>query len=162
MICNQTEKQERAYLQQILNALKDTINKINASIRQQEQDLRDHKDYLWQNIKEIDKQEVRSMRESILNTLAVGEGIISLRNRLAKLLDIPYFGRIDFQEKTNGSRVQPIYIGIHTFHDSQNNNNLIYDWRAPMSGMFYEYELGEATYISPSGEVSGTISVKRQ
>ena len=40
--------------------------------------------------------------------------------------------------------------------------NLIYDWRAPISSMFYDYELGEATYISPVGEISGDVSLKRQ
>ena len=29
-------------------------------------------------------------------------------------------------------------------------------------GMFYDYESGEATYSSPSGEVHGEISLKRQ
>lgn len=40
--------------------------------------------------------------------------------------------------------------------------NLIYDWRAPISSMFYDYELGEATYTSPVGEISGDVSLKRQ
>ena len=40
--------------------------------------------------------------------------------------------------------------------------NLIYDWRAPISSMFYDYELGEATYTSPAGEISGDVSLKRQ
>lgn len=44
----------------------------------------------------------------------------------------------------------------------QKQRNLIYDWRSPISGMFYDYESGEATYSSPSGEVHGEISLKRQ
>lgn len=37
-----------------------------------------------------------------------------------------------------------------------------YDWRAPISGMFYDYELGKAVYTSPTGEINGDISLKRQ
>ena len=69
---------------------------------------------------------------------------------------------IDFKEKKNGANILPIYIGIHTFYDSQSKMNLIYDWRAPISSMFYDYELGEATYTSPVGEISGDVSLKRQ
>ena len=55
-----------------------------------------------------------------------------------------------------------LYIGIHTFYDSDRKANLIYDWRAPISSMFYDHELGEATYSSPAGEIRGEISLKRQ
>ena len=103
-----------------------------------------HKDYIWSN-KDIDPHEIRSKRESILNHFALGESVIDKRRRLGRILDIPYFGRIDFKEKKNGANILPIYIGIHTFYDSQNKMNLIYDWRAPISSMFYDYELGEAT-----------------
>ena len=81
---------------------------------------------------------------------------------MSKILDIPYFGRIDFKENKSDSKNIPIYIGIHTFFDIKSKRNLIYDWRAPISGMFYDYESDEATYSSPSGEVHGKISLKRQ
>ena len=55
-----------------------------------------------------------------------------------------------------------LYIGIHTFYDPVKKANLIYDWRAPISSMFYDHELGNASYSSPSGEVDGNISLKRQ
>lgn len=162
MVFNNSEKQEKEYLQKVIGIIKDTIENADSYVKEQAQLLKDHKDYLWQNIKEIDAQEVRSMRETILNTLAIGGGVIDKRKRLGKLLDIPYFGRIDFKEKNAGTHVQPVYIGIHSFYDLQKKESLIYDWRAPISGMFYDNELGEASYLSPTGEVHGDISLKRQ
>ena len=162
MIFNKSEEQERLYLQKIISKIKDTINNTDASVNEQAKTLKEQKDYLWQSIKEIDPQEIRSMRESILNTLAVGESVITKRKRLGKLLDIPYFGRIDFQEKTAGSQTIPVYIGIHTFYDAASKTNLIYDWRAPIAGMFYDYELGKASYHSPAGKIEGDILLKRQ
>lgn len=162
MIFNESEKQEKLYLKQITDTLKSAIKDIDSSIDDQTQDLKEHKDYLWQNKAEIDAQEKRSVRESILNLLMVGEGVIARRRRLSKLLNIPYFGRVDFSEQTAGSKTQPVYIGIHTFYDSTAKANLIYDWRAPIAGMFYDYELGAASYISPTGQVHGDISLKRQ
>lgn len=102
------------------------------------------------------------MRESILNHFALGESVINKRKRLTKILAIPYFGRIDFLEKKENSKVMPIYIGIHTFYDPESRATLIHDWRAPVSSMFYDHELGEAGYRSPSGEIKGEISLKRQ
>lgn len=161
MTFNLSEQQEKKYLQQVIGIINDTIQNTDTSVKEHVETLQEYKDYIWSN-KDIDPHEIRSMRESILNHFALGESVIDKRRRLGKILDIPYFGRIDFEEKKNGSSVLPIYIGIHTFHDSQSKTNLIYDWRAPISGMFYDYELGKAVYTSPTGEISGDISLKRQ
>ncbi|WP_455639595.1 HelD family protein [Parabacteroides sp.] len=161
MVFNQTEKQEREYLQQIIHLLKKIISNADVSVKDHVETLAAYKDYLWSN-KDIDPHEIRSMRESILNHFALGESVIDKRRRLAKILDIPYFGRIDFQEKKERGSIMPVYIGIHTFYDPESRTTLIYDWRAPVSSMFYDYELGEASYLSPSGEIGGDISLKRQ
>lgn len=160
-IFNQTEQQERTYLQQIISRLKQLLNHTDASVKEHVDTLAEYKDYLWSN-KDIDPQEIRSMRESILNHYALGEKVIDKRRRLARILDIPYFGRIDFQQEEENSPVLPVYIGIHTCYDAPRQTALIYDWRAPVSSMFYDYELGKASYLSPFGERKGTISLKRQ
>ena len=161
MIFNRTEKQEKEYLKQVISIINATINSTDKSVKEHVDTLQEYKDYLWSN-KDIDPHEIRSMRESILHHFARGENVIDKRNRLSKIVDIPYFGRIDFKERKDGSQSLPVYIGIHTFFDFNKKRNLIYDWRAPISSMFYDYELGEATYSSPAGEVHGDISLKRQ
>lgn len=160
MIFNETENQEQEYLQKIINLIKSTINHTDVSVKDHVDTLKEYKDYLWSN-KDIDPHEIRSMRESILNHFAVGENVIDKRKRLGKILDIPYFGRIDFREDKVNIAL-PIYIGIHTFYDAENKVNLIYDWRAPISSMFYDFELGAASYISPIKKIDGNILLKRQ
>lgn len=161
MAFNQTERQEKEYLKQIISFLKKVIGNTDASVKDHVDTLAEYKDYIWFN-KDIDPHEIRSMRESILNHFALGESVINKRKRLTKILAIPYFGRIDFLEKKENSKVMPIYIGIHTFYDPESRATLIHDWRAPVSSMFYDHELGEAGYRSPSGEIKGVISLKRQ
>lgn len=161
MAFNQTEKQEKEYLKQIISFLKKVIGNTDASVKDHVDTLAEYKDYIWSN-KDIDPHEIRSMRESILNHFALGESVINKRKRLTKILAIPYFGRIDFLEKKDNSKVMPTYIGIHTFYDPESRATLIHDWRAPVSSMFYDHELGEAGYRSPSGEIKGVISLKRQ
>lgn len=161
MAFNQTEKQEKEYLKQIISFLKKVIGNTDASVKDHVDTLAEYKDYIWSN-KDIDPHEIRSMRESILNHFALGESVINKHKRLTKILAIPYFGQIDFLEKKENSKVMPIYIGIHTFYDPESRATLIHDWRAPVSSMFYDHELGEAGYRSPSGEIKGVISLKRQ
>jgi len=77
------------------------------------------------------------------------------------MLPSPYFGRLDF---TFAGERHPIsfYIGIHSFTDNSDSAAPIYDWRAPISGMFYDFEIGPAFYIAPAGRLDGTLNGKRQ
>ncbi len=81
-----------------------------------------------------------------------------IRMRVEKLQDSPYFARIDFGE--DGHEAEPYYIGRFGFE--QDHDLLIYDWRAPVSSMFYDCETGPAGYLAPIGRIEGTMSLKRQ
>ncbi|NCB96890.1 MAG: helicase [Bacteroidia bacterium] len=161
MIFNKTQEQEREYLQHVITIVKSVVESADLSVREHVDTLKEYKDYLWSN-KDIDPQEIRSMRESILNLHASGESVIFKRARVARILDNPYFGRIDFRRVGGNCKTTPIYIGVHNFYDHKERVNLIYDWRAPVAGIYYEHEIGEAEYDSPEGVVKGEISLKRQ
>jgi len=81
--------------------------------------------------------------------------------RLEKMLQSPYFARIDFNED-GSSFEEVIYIGIHSLMNDKTGELIVYDWRAPVSSMFYDYETGRAMYISPTGTVEGDLLLKRQ
>ena len=79
---------------------------------------------------------------------------------LQKLEKTPYFARIDFQE--NGeSKPESVYIGLSSFTDTP-DHFLIYDWRAPISSIYYEGGLGEVSYDTPDGKQTAELSLKRQ
>jgi len=83
-----------------------------------------------------------------------------LKEKYAKMILSPYFGRIDFAQ-SGGAQTKPYYIGASSLIDDA-YDILIYDWRAPVSSLFYDYEIGEAGYQSPDGTVSGAVTLKRQ
>lgn len=87
MAFNQTEKQEKEYLKQIISFLKKVIGNTDASVKDHVDTLAEYKDYIWFN-KDIDPHEIRSMRESILNHFALGESVINKHKRLTKILAI--------------------------------------------------------------------------
>lgn len=73
----------------------------------------------------------------------------------------PYFSRIDFK-KDGDKEANSYYIGMCGFYEQDKIEIMIYDWRAPVSSMFYEFEPGRASYVSPSGIIEGGLSLKRQ
>ena len=57
---------------------------------------------------------------------------------------------------------EQIYIGIYNLSASNTMEILVYDWRAPISSMFYDYEIGLCSYDCPAGSISGQMLLKRQ
>ena len=84
-----------------------------------------------------------------------------LLRQLRALERNPYFGRIDFREEGAPSS-EAIYVGVRSLLDRATGWPLVYDWRAPISSMFYDYGLGEAQYTGPGGTYRGEITLKRQ
>lgn len=79
---------------------------------------------------------------------------------LQRLEKRPYFARIDFQERP-GQAAETIYIGLASFSDTP-DHFLIYDWRAPISSIYYDGELGPVSYQTPDGKETVNVKLKRQ
>lgn len=73
----------------------------------------------------------------------------------------PYFGRVDFREKRS-AEIENIYIGKHSVSDSENGEEIVIDWRAPVADLYYSGTGGEAYYKAPSGIIDGELSLKRK
>lgn len=80
---------------------------------------------------------------------------------LEKLKNSPYFGRIDFFEEGEKA-TDKVYLGIASFMDEHDENFLIYDWRAPISSLYYDYSPGPAQYETLEGTIKGEMELKRQ
>ncbi|MBB6453787.1 DNA helicase-2/ATP-dependent DNA helicase PcrA [Salirhabdus euzebyi] len=80
---------------------------------------------------------------------------------LKRLKDSPYFGRIDFLEDGE-KKTDNIYIGISSLMDTKDEDFLIYDWRAPISSLYYDYPPGPAQYDTVDGSIDGEMKLKRQ
>ena len=158
---NESEIDEKKYLEDIKITLKNTLEEINAKVRDYAKEVQEQKNYLWENKSGMDHVEKINVRESVNRSALIGEAVLDKSRRIRKLLTSPYFGRFDFI-KEGKEKETAVYVWIHTFFDDKNNQCLIYDWRAPISTMFYDYEIGEAQFESPSGIISGKIVLKRQ
>ncbi|HMJ68397.1 MAG TPA: 3'-5' exonuclease [Cyclobacteriaceae bacterium] len=157
---NETEADEREYLEEIKEKLDLNLKRVDERVKQVSTELRQNKEYIHEHQSGMDEADMVAAEQSINRIASTGENAVETRTKIYKLLSSPYFGRIDF---TSG-RVDPmpLYIGIRSFSDDVTRKGVIFDWRAPVSSMFYDYELGPAEYKTPSGVVKGQITLKRQ
>lgn len=156
-----TESDEKAYLEQVKHKLNEALERIDGRVRRYATDIKEQKTYLTEHRAAMDHVEKVSARDSVQQAMRTAETVVATRRRIQKLIRSPYFGRIDFRRHGEGDPL-PVYVGTHAFSDEAAKEHLVFDWRAPVSTMFYDYELGEAHYESPAGRVSGEITLKRQ
>lgn len=80
---------------------------------------------------------------------------------LEKMLQSPYFARIDFLFEGDDA-AEKMYIGRSTLKKPETNEIVVYDWRAPVAGLFYRFSPGKAHYDAPAGRIEGELLLKRQ
>ena len=80
-------------------------------------------------------------------------------NNLEFALNKPYFARIDFIADDNNKK-QTVYIGKNGIIDG--TDIVVTDWRAPISSLYYDSEVGKCSYESPGGIIDGSMDLKRQ
>ncbi|MBE5821139.1 MAG: DNA helicase [Clostridiales bacterium] len=72
----------------------------------------------------------------------------------------PYFARIDFKNNKE-ENTEVCYIGkIGVI--SNDSKIVVVDWRAPISTLYYDSNIGNAEYIAPEGRIKGELKLKRQ
>lgn len=158
---NASETAERQYLATIITELKRALHTMEQKVLAHADKLIETKQFAWQNADQLDSVELAAYRISVTEESAFAELTLKERNRLRKLVVSPYFGRVDFMAENEAAH-RPYYVGIHAYFEEASNKELIIDWRAPLSGIFYDYEIGPAAYIAPEGEIRGDLSLKRQ
>lgn len=87
----------------------------------------------------------------------VRELLLDGRDALRAVAASPYFGRIDFVAEDE--EAPPVlYIGKFGI---QYDGQQIYDWRAPISSLFYQSQAGRTQYRAPGGVYRGHLLLKR-
>ncbi len=160
---------EKNYLERVVNEIKIQLDKgINAASNFKKEAIGLQKS-MWEDIKcastsLFDLEYATQMwqyQTDISNQARKYKFSYDTVNTLERMLQSPYFGRIDFVEDGEENAEQ-IYIGIQNLRTSKNLDILVYDWRAPISSMFYDFEIGLCNYECPAGLINGQMLLKRQ
>ena len=82
-------------------------------------------------------------------------------NILKRILDAPYFARIDYQMKGK-SHKDVYYLGKTSLYEKDTQKPIIVDWRSPIANVYYDGRLGEVAYEVNEETIEGYLSLKRQ
>lgn len=137
------------------------LGEIGARLSDYQRDIQAAHDHMWEARRDMDHLDKVAMRQSIDQMMRSSDVLRAQAKKLEKLRKSPYFGRFDFR-RSDRNETAACYIGIHDFRDEETQDAWVYDWRAPISSLFYDFETGPAHYEAPSGTIPGDLTLKRQ
>ena len=129
---------------------KEEIKKVSDTIKIVKGNIEEY-EILYSNLLKgnADEQYIQNMSKIYNNKL----------KNLNKAISVPYFARVDFKEDKQDN-VQKIYIG-KTGIFNNDYEAVVTDWRAPISSIYYDGQLGKVEYECPDGIIEGDLSKKR-
>lgn len=151
-------KLEEKRLDDTINLIRDKISVLGQELYERDDKVLEFKKFMWDNRSDMDATELKTMMSSNDLEIKMMQNKGQYFQKLFKIQNNPYFGRIVFSDGVNTDNV---YIGITHLLDD-NNNYYIHDWRSPICNLFYDYEVGKASYLAPMGRIDGEIELKRQ
>ncbi len=156
---------EQRYLDETIQVIYKHLEKENAFLTYLRKDARQHnKEMIEETSHDYSDIDVRAELSQYLQSYQRNEtNLKASTNKVEKLnrmLEKPYFGRLDFTEE--GYDTEKLYIGISHLFDNETLDIKVYDWRSPIAGLYYENKYGQLSYESPDGQVKGEVTLKRQ
>lgn len=152
-----------AYLKMVYEKLNKRISELSGTIEAVQKDIENMNDYYWDNYTEMDQYGYEDFdnRRALITQIQTNEQNFVSLERLRKMVDAPFFGSVEYLYDGD-DEPEEFYIGIVNFAEKTGSVPLIYDWRAPVSGLFYDFDKGPASYEAPGGVMEGEILSKWQ
>ncbi|KJS16947.1 MAG: ATP-dependent DNA helicase [Peptococcaceae bacterium BRH_c4b] len=162
----QNLQEEIIYLEQTLAVIRKELDLEAASVTDKKSRLIALRKDMWENTVHFSNDfdrlpEINHFLSEVNNQTANYDSTLKQIKYYKSMLGSPYFGRFDFAEDSFDDGLK-VYIGLHNVMDSKTHNIFVYDWRAPVSSIFYRWEVGKASYSAPAGIISGEVLLKRQ
>lgn len=151
------------FLKEVTVKIQNRLDEIAYDLNEGKKEIENMHEYYWENYTEMDQYgyEEYDNRQALLQQTNANTEKLKLKHRFERMKDAPFFGRVDFIFEGEKDP-EPFYIGIGNFAEKAGMTPLIYDWRAPVSGLFYDYDKGPASYEAPAGTITGEINAKWQ
>ena len=162
---------ERAYTASVQQLLLAVVEQYKSYGQFHDESIRMMLSDAWEELRmkptALSPQDLQQLSGEIDRILARKTFTADLVKRYERMLLSPFFGRIDFIEKSPGSESTPngttekIVIGLYSLKNEK-GELLVHDWRAPVCSLYYDAMPGTVSYDSPSGVISGQMTLKRQ
>ncbi|MDR0288268.1 MAG: AAA family ATPase [Clostridiales bacterium] len=155
------DKDELDYTKSVLSVIDKKVGLELESLKRKRGIILDERQYFMDYLPELAEDEVLSLVRNEMVDTSSYESVLNEVVKLEKQKREPYFGRFDFTEEGE-SESERFYIGIFGLKDPENSSFLVFDWRAPVASLYYDYEPGECSYKAPLGNIRGVMSLKRK
>ncbi|MGN0355293.1 MAG: HelD family protein [Muricoprocola sp.] len=157
------DQKEVEYLQKVLDVADKKIQEVTQKMGGNARDIESMNEYFWENYAEFDEYgyEMYDNKMALKTRLTQQESYGKELARYEKMKDSPYFGRVDFVYEGE-EEAETYYVGIGNLSEDHSHLPYVYDWRAPVCGLFYDYDKGQAQFEAPAGVMKGEIARKRQ
>jgi DNA helicase II / ATP-dependent DNA helicase PcrA len=167
---NKEIRKEQKYLDKVKETIAKQINEVEADAAKRKEEVIDIRKHFWDDLK-VNMDTFDDYLETIIGMRQQAQDLSVSQSthrhsykrleRLKRIEKVPYFGRIDFAEE-GMNETEQIHIGVSTIFDETNETILTYDWRAPISSIYYDYPPGPAEYSTPDGIIRGELAGKLQ
>ncbi len=153
----------KEYLALVTGEIQKRLEEVEESLEEGQKEIAGMHEYYWENYTEMDQYGYENFdnQQALFNQVNANQQTQKMRSRLKRMLDSPFFGRVDFVYEGE-EEAERFYIGIGNFARRLGALPMVYDWRAPVSGLFYDYDKGEASYEAPGGLQTGEVTSKWQ
>ncbi len=159
-------QEEEKYLKSVEEYIDKRIGILQEKKEELRQDISTGRKAMWEN-----GRHGVSDFDDVVDLYLHSEGIVSdekqyIENlkelqKLEVMKDNPYFARIDVAEQGYPEEEQ-IYIGAVGLRDDKTYDMYVCDWRAPISGLFYGFDVGNAWYEVNGRRLDVELKRKRQ
>ncbi|UTR10223.1 UvrD-helicase domain-containing protein [Evansella sp. LMS18] len=163
-------QQEQKRVESVMKTITDEINRLEEETSRRKNEVIQIRKHFWDEVK-VNTDTFDDYLETVIGlrqeaqALSVSQSTHRHASKrlstLRRMEEIPYFGRIDFVEEGDLTEDQ-FYIGLSSLKDHNGENFLVYDWRAPVSSVYYDYQPGPAKYETPGGTIEGKLEKKWQ
>ncbi|MEH7390536.1 RNA polymerase recycling motor HelD [Bacillus sp. JJ1474] len=167
---NNELRQEQERLDSVIETITEQIDKLENETGRRRKEVVNIRKHFWDDVKvNIDTFDdyletiigLRQQAQDLAVNQSTHRHAFNRLSVLRRMEGVPYFGRINITEEGT-STPEKIYIGITTLTDTSGENFLIYDWRAPISSVYYDFPPGPAEYVTPGGVIRGFLDQKWQ
>ena len=154
---------QEQYLNYVLGKLETAIEELSGNMESSRSEIAKMQEYYWESYNEYDEfgyekfDNDRLLREEMDSH---GE-LVRKYARYVKMKDSPYFAAVTFRYEDEEEE-ETYYIGIGDFSPRKGDVPLVCDWRAPISSLFYDYDVGKASFTAPVGKIYGELLRKYQ
>ncbi|MGL4107299.1 HelD family protein [Clostridium sp. LP20] len=160
MLIGKDKLAEEKYLELTIKTIKGLLEKYIDLSEIGDKEIVKHRRFLWENRTELDEIEINENCSQVALQEKVHAKQVTRIRTLERQLGSPYFARLDFKE--DGEETESFYIGLSTVENEEDFEFYVFDWRSPVSTMFYDFEVGPAYYEAPGRKVKGVIEFSRQ